>query len=138
MYGCKCSCEIKISIKYILYVLFMVASALLIEECIVLKNGWPQLLSWNTVLWKLFPAINYKEKKIFRNNCSTLDHSLFLWVFTYYFTKNFVYMSVIAAVCYFSVYNLIGWGPSKHLLVHSQQQDTRKRSKLCPKLTVKK
>ena len=27
---------------------------------------------------KLFPAINYKEKMIFRNNYSTLDHSLFL------------------------------------------------------------
>ena len=29
-------------------------------------------------LKKLFPAINYKEKMIFRNNYSTLDHSLFL------------------------------------------------------------
>ena len=29
-------------------------------------------------LKKLFPAINYNEKKIFRNNYSTLDHSLFL------------------------------------------------------------
>ena len=29
-------------------------------------------------LIKLFPAINYKEKMIFRNNYSTLDHSLFL------------------------------------------------------------
>ena len=29
-------------------------------------------------LKKLFPAINYKEKMLFRNNYSTLDHSLFL------------------------------------------------------------
>ena len=29
-------------------------------------------------LKKLFPAINYKEKMIFRSNYSTLDHSLFL------------------------------------------------------------
>ena len=29
-------------------------------------------------LKKLFPAINYKEKMIFRNNYSILDHSLFL------------------------------------------------------------
>ena len=29
-------------------------------------------------LKKLFPAIIYKEKMIFRNNYSTLDHSLFL------------------------------------------------------------
>ena len=26
-------------------------------------------------------------------------------------------------------------GPSKHLLVESQQQDTRKRNELCPRLT---
>ena len=29
-------------------------------------------------------------------------------------------------------------GPNKHLLVQSQQQDTRKRSDLCPKLTIKR
>ena len=27
-------------------------------------------------------------------------------------------------------------GPSKHLLAQSQQQGTRKRSELCPKLTI--
>ena len=27
---------------------------------------------------KLFAAINYKKKIFFGNNCSTLDHSLFL------------------------------------------------------------
>ena len=40
----------------------------------------------------------------FRNNDFTLDHSLF---FTY-FTKVFVHV----AVCYFSVYRLIGWDPA--------------------------
>ena len=29
-------------------------------------------------LKKLFPGINYKEKMFLRNNCSTLDHNLFL------------------------------------------------------------
>ena len=29
-----------------------------------------------------------------------------------YFTKIFVHLSVIAAVCYFSVYKLIGWDPA--------------------------
>ena len=29
-------------------------------------------------LKKLFPAINYNEKMFFRNNYSTLDHSVFL------------------------------------------------------------
>ena len=41
-------------------------------------------------LKKLFPAINCKEKMFFSNNYSTLDHSLFLRVFTYYFIKFFV------------------------------------------------
>ena len=61
---------------------------------------------------KMFPAINYKEKMFFRNDYSTLDHSLFLWVFTYYFTKTYVHLSIIVASCYFSVYKLIGWDPA--------------------------
>ena len=43
-------------------------------------------------LKKLFPAINYKKKMFFRNNYSTLNHSLFLRVFTYYFGKHFVHL----------------------------------------------
>ena len=39
---------------------------------------------------KPFTAIKYKEKMIFRNNYSTLDQSLSLWVLTYYFIKIFV------------------------------------------------
>ena len=31
------------------------------------------------ILKKLFPAIDYKEKMFFRNNYSTLYHSLFLY-----------------------------------------------------------
>ena len=58
-------------------------------------------------LKKLFPVIKYKEKVFLRNNYSTFDHSLSLGVFTYYFTKILVYLSVIVAVCYFSVYKLI-------------------------------
>ena len=51
-------------------------------------------------LKKMFPAaINYKEKMIF-GNYSTLDHSLFLRVIAYYFTKIFVHMSVIASVLF--------------------------------------
>ena len=88
-------------------------------------------------LKKLFPAINYREKMIFRNNCSTLDHSLFLWVITYYFSKIFVHMSVIVTVLFQRLWN-DRVGPSKHLFVQSQQQGTRKRSELCPKLTIKR
>ena len=58
---------------------------------------------------KIFPEITYKEKMFFKNNYSTLDYSLFLWIFTHYFTKIFVHLSIIAAACYFNVYKLIGW-----------------------------
>ena len=71
--------------------------------------------------------INYKEKMFFRNNYSTLDHSLFLWVFTYYFTKIFVHLSVIAAVCYFSVHKLIGWDPANIYLFKVNSRILEKR-----------
>ena len=76
------------------------------------------LLSWNKEtlyfvktcsLW--FVTVTYKEKMFVTNNYSTLDHSLFWWVFYFYITKIFVHLSVIAAVCYFSVNKLIGWDP---------------------------
>ena len=63
------------------------------------------------VLKKLFPAINYKEKMFFGNNYSTLGHIVLMS--PYYFAKIFVHLSVLAAaVCYFSVYKLIGWDPA--------------------------
>ena len=114
---------------------FMVAKTLLgisisIEE-------WLAAITFvkNCTLKKLFPAINYKEKLIFRNNYSTLDHSLLLWAITYYFIKIFVHMSVFATVLFQRLY-IDRVGPS--LLVQSQQQSTRKRSELCPKLTIKR
>ena len=117
---------------------FVVARALLKNSVSI--EEWLAATTFvkNCTLKKLFPAIIYKEKMLFRNNYSSLDHSLFLWVFTYYFTKFFVHLWVSGAVCYFWVYKLIGVGPSKHLLVQSQQQDTRNRSELCPKLTIKR
>ena len=56
----------------------MVARALLINTVSI--EEW---LSATTcvkycTLKKLFPAINYKKKMFFRNNYSTLNHSLFL------------------------------------------------------------
>ena len=56
----------------------MVARALLrnsvsIEEWLSANN----FVKYCT-LKKLFSAINYKKKMFFRNNYSTLDHSLFL------------------------------------------------------------
>ena len=98
-----------------------------------LKNGWQQLLSWNKeTLYSerncslRLITVTYKEKNVFRNNYSTLDHSLFLWVFTYYFTKIFVHLSVIAAVCYFSVYKLIGWDAANVYLFKVNSRTLRK------------
>ena len=41
----------------------------------LIHNVDPTLKCW---LGKIFPEITYKEKMFLRNNCSTLDHSLFL------------------------------------------------------------
>ena len=103
-----------------------------------LSNGWLQLLSWNKeTLYSekncslRLITVTYKEKYSLGNNYSTLDHSLSLWVCFYYFTKIFVRLSVIAAVCYFSVYKLIGWD-SKSTAEH------KKKEWKCSKLTFKK
>ena len=49
---------------------------------------------------------------------------------SYYVTKIFVHLSVIAAVCYSSVPELMGWDPANISLFN------RKRSDICPKLTI--
>ena len=56
----------------------MVASALL--KISVSIEEWQAATTFVKYcnLKKLFPAINCKEKMIFGNNYSTLDHSLFL------------------------------------------------------------
>ena len=84
---------------------------------------------------KLFPAINFKEKMFFGNNYFTLDHGLFLRVFTHYFTKIFVHLSVIAAVCYFSICK---YGGTQQIFTCSKSTaETRKKSELCPRLKLK-
>ena len=86
----------------------MVASALLRNSVSVEEWLAGTTFLKYCALKKICPEVTYKEKMFLRNNYSTLDHSLFLWIFTYYFTKIFVHLSIIAAVCYFSVYKLIG------------------------------
>ena len=103
------------------------------------RNGWLQLLSWKketlySVLKKTslrLITVTNKEKYYFRKKQSTLDHSLFSWVCTYDFTEIFVRLSVIAAVCYFGVYELIGWD-SKPTAEH------KKKEWKYSKITIKK
>ena len=55
-----------------------------------------------------------------------------------YFIKNFVHLSVIAAVCYFSVYKLIGWDSANIYLFKVNSRNTRKGCEIYPKSTIKK
>ena len=116
IYGCKCSFEIKIHVKqicqihliYAIYGCKCSSKKSLIDWEMVGRNYFREILySEKCSLW-----LKLQEKMFFSNDYSTLDHSLFLWVFTYYFTKIFVHLSLIVATCYFSVYKLIGWNPA--------------------------
>ena len=48
-----------------------------------------------------------------------------------YFTKIFVHLSVIAAVCYFSAYKFIGWDPANFYLFKVNSRNTIKRCEIC-------
>ena len=76
--------------------------------------------------------VTYKEKYFFRNNY--FGSHPFLMSFN--FTEIFVHLSVIAAVCYFSVYKLIGWDPASIYLFNINSRNTRKRYEICPKFTI--
>ena len=53
-----------------------------------------------------------------------------------YFTKIFVYLLVIAAVCYFSVNKLIKWDPQNNYLFKVNSKNTKTWSDVCPKLPI--
>ena len=56
----------------------MVLCALLRNSVFIAEWFAPTTFVKYYTLKKLFPAINYREKMLFRNNYSTLDHSLLL------------------------------------------------------------
>ena len=64
IYGCKCSSKKQ-----------------RISWGMVGRNYFREILCTE----KIFPEITYKEKIFLRKNYSTLDHRLFLWIFTYEF-----------------------------------------------------
>ena len=113
----KCICQI-----HLIYAIYG-CKVLFQEIAYRLRNGWPQLLSWNTVLWKNLSWDNLQGTKCFWGTTTLL--CLFLWIFTYYCTKILVHLSIRV-------------GRSKHLLVQIQRYNTRKNSELCPKLTIKR
>ena len=84
---------------------------------------------------KLFPAIkhsNLQGKNVFRNNYFESQP----FPMSYYFTRIFVHLSVIAAACYFNVYKLIGWDPVKIYLFKAISRNTRTKRGKCPNLTI--
>ena len=114
------------------------AASPLLKKPYPLRNEWPQLLLWNKE--KLYPekncslrlnAVTFKEI-FFKSNY--FESQPFLM--SYHFTKIFVHLPVIAAVCYFSVDKLIGWDPVNIYLFKFNSKNTRKRSEICLKLTI--
>ena len=102
-----------------------------------LRNGWPQVLSWNRETpysekncSSRLNTVTYKEKCFLNNNHSTLDHSLFLWASIS--LRFFVHLSVISAVCYFSVYKLIEWDTANFYFFKVNNRNTRKRCETYP------
>ena len=76
-------------------------------------------------------TVTYREK-IFLGT-TTFSQSFLL---SCYFTKTFVHLSVVAAVCYFSVYKLIGRNQANKYLFKVISRNTRKRRAICRKLTI--
>ena len=56
---------------------------------------------------------------------------------SYYFSKIFVHLSGIAAICYFSIYKLIGWDPAHSYLSKVNNKNVSKKCEICLKLTIK-
>ena len=103
-----------------------------------LRNGWPQLLLWNKetlhpekncCLW--LNAVNFK-KIFFRNNYFGSQPFLM----SCNFTRIFVHLPVIVAVCYFSIHKLIRWDSVNIYFFKFNSRNTRKRYKICPNLTI--
>ena len=84
---------------------------------------------------KLLPATkrsNLQGKTFFRY--SYFGSHPFLMIC--YFTKIFVHLPVIAAVCYFSIYKLIWWDPANIYLFKVNSRNTRKRYEICLKFRI--
>ena len=118
IYGCKSSFEIttRLKQKYLsntLYHKYAIHGC----KCSSKKYSIHLKIRDTVPCKKLFPAIKHSNlHRISFGGATTLDSSLFL--ISCFFTKIFVHLSVIAEVCHFSVYKLIG---CKHLMVPSQQ-----------------
>ena len=102
--------SIGIPVKYIVYTHFLVASALLKKYCI---HWGMDGRNYFCEIWKLSTLIKTvpydQTQKLTRRKCFFRNN--YFWsqpfLMSCYFTRIFVHLSVIAAVCYFSVSKLI-------------------------------
>ena len=117
-----------IPFKYLSYILY-IRNSWLQKKPYPLRNGWPQLLLSNKET--LHPekncslrlnAVTFKEI-FFRSNYFGSQPFLI----SCYFTRIFVHLPVIVAVCYFSVHKLIGWDLENIYLFKSNSRNTKKR-----------
>ena len=104
-----------------------------------------QLILWNNE--KMYPeknAVTIYEKNILRLNTVTFKEIFFRnnyfgsqpFLMGCYFTRIFVHLPVIVAVCYFNVHKLIGWDPATLYLFKFNSRNIRKWCEICPKLTI--
>ena len=70
-----------------------------------------------------------------KSNLIYFGSQSFLMSFSY-FSKIFVHLSIIAARCYFSIYQLTGWDPANIKLFKIDSRNTRKICKICQELTI--
>ena len=53
-----------------------------------------------------------------------------------FFAKIFIHLSVIPAVCFFTIYKLIGWDLANIYLFKVNSKNTRKKYEICPKVSI--
>ena len=95
---------------------------LLIYACLKPRRYHNQCLLYLLATILVLEKLLYFESQSFLMSC--------------YFAKIFVRLLVMAAVCSFNVYKLIGWDPANIYLFKVNSRSTKKWSDICPKLPI--
>ena len=99
------------------------------------RNYFCEIKKHSTLMKETVPTTkhsNLQGKKIFKNNYFGSQP----FIISCYFTAIVVHFSVIAPVCYFSVYKWIGWDSANIYLFKINSRSARKRYEIYPKLTI--
>ena len=120
-----------IPFKYLSYTLY-IRNSWLQKKPYPLRNGWLQLLFSNK------GTLHSEKSYSLRLNAVTFKEIFFRsnyfgsqpFLISCYFTRIFVHLPVIVAVCYFSVHKLIGWDLENIYLFKSNSRNTKKRKEI--------